>query len=41
MITFELPFYRANNLKQEINNIAFNLKHELSNMLSEACESVA
>lgn len=33
--------YQINNLKEEINNIAFNLKHDLSNMLSEARESVA
>jgi len=39
--TNSLLDYQVNNLKEEINNIAFNLKHDLSNMLSEARESVA
>ena len=37
----ELPVYQANNLKQEIASIAYNLEHELSEMIAEARESVA
>ena len=39
--TNSLLDYQVNNLKEEINNIAFNLKHDLSNMLLDARESVA
>ena len=37
----ELPVYQANNLKQEISTIAYNLEHELSEMIAEARESIA
>ena len=37
----ELPVYQANNLKQEISSIAYDLEHELSEMIAEARESVA
>jgi hypothetical protein len=37
----ELPVYQANSLKQEISAIAYNLEHELSEMIAEARESVA
>ena len=37
----EIPVYQANNLKQEIASIAYNLEHELSDMIAEARESVA
>ena len=39
--TTSLLDYQVNNLKEEINNIAFNLKHDLSNMLLDARQSVA
>ncbi|MFY9223155.1 MAG: hypothetical protein WAQ98_10815 [Blastocatellia bacterium] len=32
---------KTNNLKQEISTIAYNLEHELSEMIAEARESVA
>ena len=37
----ELPIYETNNLKQEITSIAYNLEHELSDMIADARESVA
>ncbi len=37
----EVPVYQANNLKQEISTIAYNLEHVLSEMIAEARESVA
>ena len=37
----ELAVYQANNLKQEISAIAYNLEQELSEMIAEARESVA
>jgi len=37
----ELPVYQANSLKQEISTIAYNLEHELTEMIAEARESVA
>ncbi|MFY9224222.1 MAG: hypothetical protein WAQ98_16240 [Blastocatellia bacterium] len=37
----ELPVYKANSLKQEISTIAYNLEHELSEMIADARESVA
>jgi len=37
----ELPVYQANNLKQEIASIAFNLKQELNSRIIDARESVA
>ena len=37
----EFPVYQANNLKQEIASIAYDLEHELSEMIAEARESVA
>ena len=37
----DLAVYQANNLKQEIASIAYNLEHELNEMITEARESVA
>ncbi|MFY9222249.1 MAG: hypothetical protein WAQ98_06260 [Blastocatellia bacterium] len=37
----ELPVYKANNLKQEIASIAFNLEQELNSRIIDARESVA
>ena len=33
----ELPIYEADNLKQKIADIAFNLEHELNNKLIDIC----